>query len=168
MATYIDNTLEKKHSNNKKSFSLIELIVVLVIMAILAAALVPTLIGYIRQTRQSAAKNEAASVVTALQTIASSACASDDDTYYNKSDSTKNITLTNGYLSGDATCMDVAEDLAEVDGTVEDFAIVGGMVTYVIYSTTNGEYVLYDISAAEKYQVQYTMPSAPSVTETTT
>ena len=44
-------------------------------MAILAAALVPTLVGYIRQTRQSNAKNEASSCVSAMQTISSSAFA---------------------------------------------------------------------------------------------
>lgn len=55
----IYNTAMKK-KKNRKGFSLVELIVVLVIMAILAAALVPTLVGYINQTRQSNAKNEAA------------------------------------------------------------------------------------------------------------
>ena len=66
------NTAMKK-KKNRKGFSLVELIVVLVIMAILAAALVPTLVGYINQTRQSNAKNEAAMNVSAAQTIASAA-----------------------------------------------------------------------------------------------
>ena len=76
----IYNTAMKK-KKNRKGFSLVELIVVLVIMAILAAALVPTLIGYIRQTRQSNVKNEAASAVSAAQTIASSAFADTSGQY---------------------------------------------------------------------------------------
>lgn len=82
------NTAMKKKKKNRKGFSLVELIVVLVIMAILAAALVPTLIGYIKQTKQSNAKNEAASCVSAAQTMASSAYASGDGKYYDQSSST--------------------------------------------------------------------------------
>ena len=43
----IYNTAMKK-KKNRKGFSLVELIVVLVIMAILAAALVPTLVIFVR------------------------------------------------------------------------------------------------------------------------
>lgn len=42
----------KAHINNKKGFTLIEIIVVLVILAILAAALIPTMIGYVNDARQ--------------------------------------------------------------------------------------------------------------------
>ena len=87
------NTAMKKKNKNRKGFSLIELIVCLVIMAILAAALVPTLIGYIRQTRQSNVKNEAASAVSAAQTIASSAFADTSGQYISKATGS-NVTLT--------------------------------------------------------------------------
>lgn len=46
----IYNTAMKK-KKNRKGFSLVELIVVLVIMAILAAALIPSLMGYIRKPK---------------------------------------------------------------------------------------------------------------------
>ena len=91
------NTAMKK-KKNRKGFSLVELIVVLVIMAILAAALVPTLIGYIRQTRQSNVKNEAASAVSAAQTIASSA---DTSGQYISKATGSNVTLTI-YSSGES------------------------------------------------------------------
>ncbi len=107
------NTAMKK-KKNRKGFSLVELIVVLVIMAILAAALVPTLIGYINQTRQSNSKNECASAVSAAQTILSSAYASPDKTYVNQSDSTKNVvftTFTTGSADTVANYCDVVESL---------------------------------------------------------
>lgn len=73
----IYNTAMKK-KKNRKGFSLVELIVVLVIMAILAAALVPSLMGYIKKTKQQNVNSEAQSVVQAAQTIASGAYASAD------------------------------------------------------------------------------------------
>jgi prepilin-type N-terminal cleavage/methylation domain-containing protein len=76
-----NDVMKKKNKKNRKGFSLVELIVVLVIMAILAAALIPTLVGYIKQSRQSNVKNEAASCVQAAQTIISSAYADANGTY---------------------------------------------------------------------------------------
>lgn len=79
------NTAMKKKKKNRKGFSLVELIVVLVIMAILVAALVPSLVGYIKQARQSNAKDECAAVVSAAQTVASSAFADPSSIYHNNS-----------------------------------------------------------------------------------
>lgn len=42
---------KKLKENNKKGFTLVELIVVLVILAILAALLIPALTGYIDKAR---------------------------------------------------------------------------------------------------------------------
>lgn len=135
------NTAMKKKNKNRKGFSLVELIVCLVIMAILAAALVPTLIGYIKQTRQSNAKNEAAQVVQAAQTITSSAFASPDKTYVNQS-SGGNVVFTdfNTFLSGGES---VVKTLAEVDGAVADITISDGVVTGVKYTAQNGDKVTY-------------------------
>ena len=44
--------LNKLRKNNKKGFTLVELIVVLVILAILAALLIPALTGYIDKAKQ--------------------------------------------------------------------------------------------------------------------
>lgn len=65
-----------KESNNKKGFTLVEVIVVLVILAILAAILVPALTGYIDKANDKAAVTEARSVVVACQTVGSEAYAS--------------------------------------------------------------------------------------------
>lgn len=98
------NTAMKKKKKNRKGFSLVELIVVLVIMAILVAALVPSLVGYIKQARQSNAKDECAAVVSAAQTVASSAFADPSSIYHNNSGvnvkydaATKKISQCSGY-----------------------------------------------------------------------
>lgn len=115
----IYNTAMKK-KKNRKGFSLVELIVVLVIMAILAAALVPTLIGYIKQTRQSNAKNEASACVSAAQTIASSAFADPSGKYSCVGTSNVVITFTSATPDDDSKLIAEVEYLAEVDGTVSN------------------------------------------------
>lgn len=50
---------------NKKGFTLTELIVVIVIIGILALVLIPTLTGYIKKAKESAAEQEAASYINA-------------------------------------------------------------------------------------------------------
>lgn len=56
---------------NKKGFTLIEIIVVLVILAILAAALIPSMIGFVNDARGKALVAEARTVFVAGQAIAS-------------------------------------------------------------------------------------------------
>lgn len=143
----IYNTAMKK-KKNRKGFSLVELIVVLVIMAILAAALVPTLIGYIKQTKQSNTKNECASAVTAAQTIISSAYADSNNVYNNQSDG-DDIKLKNNKLVAPATdagteaaACSVIATLAEVDGTVSDITIVDGTLTQLKYTDDDGSTVV--------------------------
>ena len=53
--------------NNKRGFTLVELIVVIVIILILAAVLVPNVMRYIRQAREAAFKEEAAAYLTEVQ-----------------------------------------------------------------------------------------------------
>lgn len=54
-----------KKLQNKKGFTLTELIVVIVIIGILAAVLIPTLTGYITKANKSAAEQEAYPYYTA-------------------------------------------------------------------------------------------------------
>lgn len=150
----IYNTAMKKKKKNRKGFSLVELIVVLVIMAILAAALVPTLIGYIKQTKQSNAKNEAASVVSAAQTVASSAFASGDGKYYDQSDNGNPIDVTNPAsddVDGTASTEAVTAigKLAEIektkDGAITKITFDNGVVSEVQY-TSGGTKVDYKVT----------------------
>lgn len=59
----------KKAKENKKGFTLVELIVVLVILAILIALLVPSLTGYIAKARKKAVLVEARNVQMAAQSV---------------------------------------------------------------------------------------------------
>lgn len=151
------NTAMKKKNKNRKGFSLVELIVCLVIMAILAAALVPTLIGYIKQTRQSNSKNEAAQAVSASQTMASSAYADSNGKYKSNetgdtvavySGGTYDATITT--TAGPTNFLSVAEKLSEVDdagGKIVYVNIEDGVVTELHYTSKNGDNVKYTKSA---------------------
>lgn len=161
MTTSINTILKnRKNRKNKKGFSLVELIVVLVIMAILAAALVPTLIGYINQTRQSNAKNEAAACVQATQTIVSSAYATPNSIYINNTDSGQDIklnkasggwTLTVEPSTATHTVTGVIEKLAEVNpGTVSNVTVdTNGVVSGLTYASPNGETITYSTSTGK-------------------
>lgn len=61
---------KKLKNNNKKGFTLVELIVVLVILAILAALLIPALTGYIDKAREKQIIAETRQIVMAAQTLA--------------------------------------------------------------------------------------------------
>jgi prepilin-type N-terminal cleavage/methylation domain-containing protein len=115
-----NDVMKKKNKKNRKGFSLVELIVVLVIMAILAAALVPTLIGYIKQSRQSNVKNEASSCLQAAQTIISSAYA-DSNGIYTGNGTGNQITFTFGTTgvsgTGDSKFLNEVVYLADLSGT---------------------------------------------------
>lgn len=51
---------------NVKGFTLIELIVVIAIIGVLAAILVPSMIGYVRKSKQTAANNNARTIFQTL------------------------------------------------------------------------------------------------------
>lgn len=120
----------------KKGFTLIELIVVLVIMAILAAAAIPTMMGYVDKARASQHLAEGRSVYVA----ATAACTE----AYGKGD----ITAANNALVVDYTAKassfttEPAKTIYEM--TVNGLGVLGkatishtaeGQVTKVIYNT---------------------------------
>ena len=61
--------LNKLKKNDKKGFTLVELIVVLVILAILAALLIPTLTGYIDKAKEKSIIAKTRQAVMAAQTL---------------------------------------------------------------------------------------------------
>lgn len=140
----------KKKRKNQKGFSLVELIVVLVIMAILAAALIPSLTGYIRQTRQSTAKNEASMCVSAAQTISSSAFA-DPSGKYNWVYATAKTSTFSTFATGEAiTSGDIIEEVKSMSEVPSAASITSitidattGVVEGLVYVSANGQTVKY-------------------------
>ena len=101
----------QKMREDKKGFTLVELIVVLVILAILIALLVPTLTGYIDNANKKKVASEGRQILMAAKTIAA------DD--YNSDEATKNlcgktITTLNVSAAGAATDDPTIEKLSEV------------------------------------------------------
>ena len=132
----------KKLKENKKGFTLVELIVVLVILAILAALLVPALTGYIDKAKEKAIIAETRQCVMAAQTLA-------DEKYGTK-------TIGGKITWGTDVTADQVKDLAEVSGTVKSvtFGKTEGegdaakttdpaTVTVLVYEGTNGKTCTY-------------------------
>lgn len=142
------NTAMKK-KKNRKGFSLVELIVVLVIMAILAAALVPSLIGYIRQTKYSNVQNEAAS----------SAYADPNHSYSYETNAGASLQFNVDMTGTAATTGDLLtaiKDMAEVDGTITSVTISNGQVTDLSYTNKDSSIdAVYDKDSTTKvYEIK--------------
>lgn len=68
----------KQKLKNKKGFTLVEMIIVMVIMALLAAALIPTMMGYIQDAKNSAHVATARAFYLAAQSTATELSAKQD------------------------------------------------------------------------------------------
>lgn len=105
----------KKLKENKKGFTLVELIVVLVILAILAALLVPALTGYIERAKKKPVIAETRQAVMAAQTLV--------DEAYTKVD--VGVAITVGSGNSDIVKLADIKALAEVKGNVTDVTLYG-------------------------------------------
>ncbi len=79
----------KEKLNNKKGFTLVELIVVIVIILILAAVMIPNVMRYIGQARESTFQSDASAYLTEVQGYAAEGYAKDNKDIKNSDDHKK-------------------------------------------------------------------------------
>lgn len=124
-------SIKELRKNNKKGFTLVELIVVLVILAILAALLIPTLTGYIDKAKEKDVIAQTRQAVMATQTLVDEAYATKD----------VNGVVTVETATGTPADADVKlseiQTLSEVKGAISNIVI--GKTTGT--ATTNGSTV---------------------------
>ena len=114
---------------NKKGFTLIEMIVVIAIIAILIALLVPSIIGFIRDSRETAGNAAAKNIFVAAQTYAARQYAQ------GKTVTAIQLTDLSDYLNANTI---PAGATAKIDiGTGADNA---GVVIQVTYTDSTGSY----------------------------
>ena len=115
--------LNKLKKNDKKGFTLVELIVVLVILAILAALLIPALTGYIDRAKRKSIVAETRQAVMAAQTLV--------DEAYAKADVGADTVKVG---TGEAVTVDQITALAEVKGTIGTVTVENGVVKSLEYT----------------------------------
>lgn len=116
---------KKLKENNKKGFTLVELIVVLVILAILAALLIPALTGYIDKARNKSIVAETRQTVMAAQTLV-------DEQYANNA---ANASTAITVAPAGTVTYDEVRKLAETTGKISSVEVNNdGKITSLTYS----------------------------------
>ena len=152
--------LKNKLKNNKKGFTLVEIIVVLVILAVLAAAAIPTMLGFVEDSKGKAEIANARAAYVACQSIATEEKASgtatltNGRTYVIAATTTAANSRTNNKKLNQMLGTDLAG--ASVTPSVTPTISETGEVTKVVYKSTT-------TAAADAYQVTITAGSGSTV-----
>lgn len=157
-----------KKSNNKKGFTLVEIIVVLVILAILAAAAVPTMLGFVEDSKGKAEIANARAAYIACQSIATEEYASGATATISTSN-TYTISKTEG--TGSKTNSIKLNKMlgADMEGAKVEPTITNGKVETVVYisptKTGKSQYKVTikpeETAVVEKYTAPAANPSNP-------
>ena len=144
----------KKMKNNKKGFTLVELIVVLVILAILAALIIPALTGYIDKAKRKSIIAETRQAVMAAQTLA-------DEKY-------GSVKVGTAITFGKDITYTAVEELAEVKGKVSNIKMnaagdattdashpAGTVVQTLTYITSDARVCVYSKGATSGTDGEY-------------
>lgn len=97
--------------------------------------------NYAIESKESDAKNELAAIVSAAQTITSSAYASEDGMYTNDNIGVSfEVVAESTEFNGDFTpeALDCAIKLAETEGTLYKVSVSNALITFVQYEAENG------------------------------
>lgn len=140
-ATLFERRKRKGKENNKKGFTLVELIVVLVILAILAALLIPALTGYINKAKEKTIVAETRQCVMAAQTLVDEAYGTIDI-----KSSQYGIKISDTNQTGFVTVLkkDIAE-LAEVpEKNIDSADVLDGKIIKLVYKT-DGKTCTYEV-----------------------
>ncbi len=125
--------LKNKLKNNKKGFTLVEIIVVLVILAVLAAASIPTMLGFVEDAKGKAEIANARAAYVACQSIATE----------EKASGTATLKTRRTYVIADTTTEDNSatnnKKLNQMLGT----DLAGASVTPIISATGEVTKVVY-------------------------
>jgi len=117
----------QKKKNNKKAFTLIELIVVIAIIGVLVAILVPTMTGFVNEAKLSTANANARTIYSIAQAEATFQQVSGE-----------------GIPTSATVTAAIADQVGDMDGTYEVTVGADGNVTLVTFTladgTTEGQY----------------------------
>lgn len=127
----------KARVNNKKGFTLVELIVVIVIILILAAVLVPNVTKYVANARTASLKSNASAILTQIQADCAASVATSELGGTNDFKATANQSYT--VAGKTVTCVDTI-NAANIGSAAIQYSTSNNEITGFLYSDS-GKYI---------------------------
>ena len=146
-----------KEKQNKKGFTLVEIIVVLVILAILAAIAIPAVLGYVEDARQAQYIAEARSIYLVVQTEEAKMQAEDNIGEYDDNDNS----VYNAYTSLYAKLYDhdgkqgtVSKKTGLEVVMIHRGADIDKDKYYLAWNTTNGKQIIAWVNKNKNVEIE--------------